>query len=100
MKPKIEKGFYKNRQMQYKDDNGMIFTITAIQEENFHISIQSEDGIMAIMMIPGDIWDQIAWESLTRPKTVFVREKEEVTPADISEIDVSKLFKDLELPVA
>ena len=96
---KIEKGVFKNMQMQYKDDNGNIFTITAIQDEDFHVSIQQENGLMVLMRIPGDIWDKIAWESLTKPKSVFV--PEEKPSDDIPEIDVSKLFKDaLEVPVA
>lgn len=94
-----EKGVYKNRQMQYKDNNGNIFTITAIQDEDFHVSIQQENGLMVLMRIPGDIWDKIAWESLTKPKSVFV--PEEKPSGDIPEIDVTKLFKDaLEVPVA
>lgn len=90
-------GVYKNNQIVFKNHNNVSLTITAIQDEHFHISIKSPEGEYACIMVPGEVWDEIAWRTLTKPKSSLVKEEstKEIEPPSI---DISKLIPQLEVP--
>ena len=91
-------GVYKNNQIVFKNHNNVALTITAIQDEHFHISIKSPEGEYACIMVPGEVWDEIAWRTLTKPKSSLVKEEEPEDEVQLPNIDISKLIPQLGVP--
>ena len=72
--------YYANVQKEFTNNYGYTLKITAVNDEDYNISITSPDGGYQVMFVPGNVLELWMKEFIFEPKSLLVKTKEQKAP--------------------